>query len=88
MGVEPPARQFKLQFIPLQSERYFLLCGADRIATPVMQQALALLRSDALRDAVNALPGYSVDKLGAILTLDEAMPALLDKRPTKVRPVR
>lgn len=88
MGVEPPARQFNLQFIPLQSERYFLLCGADRIATPVMQQALALLRSDALRDAVDALPGYSVDKIGAVLTLDEAMPALRDKRSTKERPAR
>jgi molybdate-binding protein len=58
-----------VRFINRQSgsaERYFLLCGADRIATPVMQQALALLRSDALRDSVDALPGCSVDKIGAI----------------------
>jgi len=34
-GVETPARRFKLDFIPLQTERYFLLCEERMIETPV-----------------------------------------------------
>lgn len=69
MGVEVPARQFKLEFIPLQRERYFLLCHADHVETPAVQQALGILRSPAYREAVDALPGYSTDETGSVAPL-------------------
>ena len=28
LGVEVPAREFKLEFLPVHQERYFLLCHA------------------------------------------------------------
>jgi molybdate-binding protein len=69
MGVEVPARQFKLEFIPLQRERYFLLCHADQVDTPAVQQALEILCSPGYRQAVDALPGYSTDDTGSVAPL-------------------
>jgi len=57
-GLETPARQFKLDFLPLASERYFLLCRAAALDTPAMEQLLAALRDPAFNAAVDALPGY------------------------------
>lgn len=71
-GVETPARRFKLDFIPLQTERYFLLCEERLIETPVVQQMLAILRSEAFREAVNQLPGYRAEGSGTVMRLDEA----------------
>ena len=78
MGVEAPAREFKLEFIPLQQERYFLLCHADRMNTPTVREAVAILQSTAFRQAVNALPGYETDDTGASLPLSEVAPAVLE----------
>ena len=89
MGVEVPAREFKLQFIPLQLERYFLLCNADRLATPAAREAIHILRSPEYQQAVNALPGYQTDQTGTSLPLSEAVPAIAETRPAKARtPVR
>lgn len=78
MGVEVPAREFKLEFIPLQQERYFLLCHADRMNTPTVREAVAILQSTAFRQAVNALPGYETDDTGTSLPLSEVAPAVLE----------
>ncbi len=65
-GVETPARQFKLDFVPSQTERYFLLCNESALASPAVQRMLDILRSPAFRDAVDALPGYSANDTGAV----------------------
>jgi molybdate-binding protein len=57
-GLETPARHFRLDFIPLASERYFLVCRDKLLASEAMQGVLATLGSQAFIDAVNALPGY------------------------------
>jgi molybdate transport repressor ModE-like protein len=75
-GVETPARRFKLDFVPSQTERYFLLCDERKIDTPVMQQMLAILRSDAFGAAVNELPGYRADGAGTVMSLGEAFETL------------
>lgn len=71
-GVETPARQFKLEFIPNQMERYFLLCDERALDTPALQQVLNILRSDAFKAAVNQLPGYQAEQSGSVLELGEA----------------
>ncbi|MBQ0959383.1 helix-turn-helix transcriptional regulator [Ideonella sp. 4Y11] len=73
-GLEPPARQFKLDFIPLASERYFLLCRASTLATPAMQRLVETLRDPAFRAAVDALPGYHAADTGRAWPLREAYP--------------
>lgn len=74
LGVEVPARAFKLEFLPLQQERYFLLCDARSIDTPDLQAVLLTLRSDAFRDAVNALPGYAADEPGTVVPQEQLFP--------------
>lgn len=71
-GVETPARRFKLDFIPSQTERYFLLCDERVIETALVQQMLGILRSDEFKAAVNQLPGYRADGSGTVTTLAEA----------------
>jgi molybdate-binding protein len=71
-GLETPARHFKLDFLPLASERYFLLCRADRLETPALQQVLGTLRSEAFRQAVDALPGYHAVQPGQVTPLAQA----------------
>jgi molybdate-binding protein len=65
-GVETPARQFKLDFVPSQTERYFLLCNEAALASPAVQQMLEILRSSAFQEAVNSLPGYSTNDTGSV----------------------
>jgi molybdate transport repressor ModE-like protein len=73
-GLEPPARQFKLDFIPLARERYFLLCHEHTLATPPMQALLAVLATPAYRAAVDALPGYQAEHTGRVTPLAQAFP--------------
>jgi molybdate transport repressor ModE-like protein len=68
-GLEAPARHFKLDFIPLASERYFLLCRETALGSPALQQVLAALHSPAFAEAVNALPGYRASDPGRVLPL-------------------
>ena len=75
-GVETPARQFKLDFISNQVERYFLLCDERSLTAPIVQRMLAILRSDAYQEAVNRLPGYQAADCGRVLSLPEAFESL------------
>jgi len=71
-GLETPARHFKLDFIPLASERYFLLCSAATLAEPLMQTALQRLRDPAFQEQVNRLPGYDARHAGRVAPLADA----------------
>jgi molybdate transport repressor ModE-like protein len=75
-GLEPPARHFKLDFVPLASECYFLLCRSTLVDTPVLQAVLRVLRDPAFRQALNALPGYDAGIAGQVMPLAEAFPSL------------
>ncbi len=74
-GVETAARQFRLDFMPVASERYFLLCHHRLVDAPAMQPMLAALRDPAFREAVNRLPGYEATEPGSVMPLTEAFPA-------------
>ncbi|MCH7343946.1 helix-turn-helix transcriptional regulator [Pelomonas sp. CA6] len=71
-GLEPPARQFKLDFVPIASERYFLLCRGELGRSAQMQTVLAALRDPALRALLNTLPGYDASHSGRLTPLHEA----------------
>jgi molybdate-binding protein len=75
-GLEPPARQFHLDFVPLANERYFLLGHAAVVESAAVQVALAALRGGELRAALNALPGYDASGAGAVTALKDAFPSL------------
>ncbi|NDY93104.1 helix-turn-helix transcriptional regulator [Ideonella sp. TBM-1] len=65
-GLETPARHFKLDFLPLASERYFLLCRASSLATPALQALLGVLHDPDFQARVDALPGYAARHCGRV----------------------
>ena len=71
-GLDPPARQFGLDFTPLVSERYFLLCRAPALERPALQSLLRVLRDPAFKGALQDLPGYDPGELGRVSRFDEA----------------
>ncbi len=84
LGVEPAARRFELDFLPLASERYFFVCNAQLLATPMMRSILDTLRSREFQRTVNALPGYDAAECGTVLDITEAFPGPSANRTTPV----
>lgn len=75
-GLEPPARQFKLDFVPLASECYFLLCRTAVLNSAAMQIVLRALRDPQFQTQLSALPGYDASGAGLAQPLAERYPAL------------
>jgi molybdate transport repressor ModE-like protein len=75
-GVETGARQFGLDFIPVISERYFLICGKDTLDTPGVKRIRDLLLSKQFRAEAGRLAGVDVTQAGSTLELAEAFPEL------------
>ncbi len=71
-GVEPPARKFGLDFLPLLKERYFFLFRADQENSAMISQVLSILRSTAFQKTVDKLPGYDATHCGRLLSVKEA----------------
>jgi molybdate transport repressor ModE-like protein len=74
-GLERPARSFRLDFIPLATERYFAMCRRDALERPDIAQALAILGSAAFHAVVDALPGYSSAHCGEVHLLQDVLAA-------------
>jgi len=70
-GVEAAARQFGLDFLPLASEHYLLLCQRSSLADPSVVRLLEMIRSAPFQQAVRELPGYSLDRCGEVCSVDE-----------------
>ena len=81
IGVEPPSRRFKLDFIPLASERYFLLCNKEDLNSAHLQAVLDVLTDPQFQQSINDLPGYTAEHCGKVETLQQAFPnAFASKR--------
>ena len=78
-GVEPAAHQFRLDFVPLATERYFLLTSLLGLERAEVAKLVELLRSDAFQAIAASLPGYTAPLAGHVVTLGEAFPKLLDQ---------
>jgi molybdate transport repressor ModE-like protein len=74
-GLEPPARHFKLDYVPVASERYFLLCRDDVMDSPGVRLLLEALRDPAFRTELASLPGYDPAAAGRVTPLRLAYPA-------------
>ncbi|MBS0319918.1 MAG: helix-turn-helix transcriptional regulator [Proteobacteria bacterium] len=70
IGVEPAARQFKLEFIPLLRERYMLLAQKRTLESPGVAELVGLLRGDAFARMMQRVPGYELDAPGSVVTLE------------------
>jgi molybdate-binding protein len=76
LGVETAARKFGLEFLPIVSERYFLICDSEALHSPLVGPIVEILRSNQFRAAAAGLAGIDVTLAGNLMKLDEAFPEL------------
>lgn len=72
-GLRADAARFRLDFVPLAVERYFLAFARTSTRTAGMHAFLEALRSDAFAAAVARLPGYARSKPGTRAELGSAL---------------
>lgn len=70
-GVEAAARQFGLDFVPITSEHYLMVCHERSLEKTAVLQFLQQIRSPEFHLKVNQLPGYTAHKCGIIEPLHE-----------------
>ena len=81
-GLKADANRYRLDFVPLAVERYFLAFERSAARTPAFQALLEVLRGREFARRVGRLPGYDTAKAGAPADLDTALSWV------KQRPVR
>lgn len=75
LGLEPAARAFKLDFIPLVEERRMLVCKTAALDSGPVRAIVETLESPAFRKAIEGVPGYRLDSPGKIATFAELAPS-------------
>ena len=67
MGIYSAAKLYDLDFIPICIEEYDLIIPDHAWDTPMVQKLLAILKSDAFREKILSLGGYTIDTPGQII---------------------
>jgi putative molybdopterin biosynthesis protein len=87
IGVAAAAAQFKLGFVPLVEEDYYLVCLQDSLSNPAVQALQAALSDPAWAAELVQLPGYSaLPHAGEVLSLTRALPWWRFRRPKTLAP--
>ena len=68
-GIRAAAAQFRLDFVPVTTERYLFVCRRSALESARVRAFRALLAAAATRAAVKPLPGYALDSPGRVLAL-------------------
>jgi putative molybdopterin biosynthesis protein len=74
-GIEAAAAQYRLDFVPLASEQYCLALRRDHLHDARIVALIDYLASAACRALIGALPGYRASHSGALVGVDEVLPA-------------
>lgn len=69
MGIYSAAKLYDLDFIPICIEEYDLIIPDHAWDSPMVQRLLTILRSDAFREKILSMGGYTVDHPGQVLCL-------------------
>jgi molybdate transport repressor ModE-like protein len=70
VGIEAAARQYRLDFVPLFEEEYFLACRKSLLDSLKMQQFLACLARPAMKNTLAKMPGYGTAHLGELADIE------------------
>ena len=75
MGIYSAAKLYGLDFLPVCVEEYDLLIPDHAFDSPLVQRMLDILRSDAFRERLMQLGGYTLDRPGELIPYlsDEAL---------------
>jgi molybdate transport repressor ModE-like protein len=76
LGVEPPARSFGLDFIPIALEHYLFVCKTNRLEHPPVKALLKQLTGPGLTSSIEALPGYRLDQTGSQMNVETLFTAI------------
>jgi molybdate transport repressor ModE-like protein len=71
-GVEPAARQFKLDFLPVVKERYMFACRNETLGQAPVKELIALLQGAEFKRVIGPVPGYTLDCPGEVIEFKEA----------------
>jgi molybdate-binding protein len=72
-GIEPAARQFKLDFIPVVKERYMLACRLETLRVAAIQELIGLVQGERYREMTGPVPGYALDSPGRVEKIQPSM---------------
>lgn len=67
LGIAAVARQYRLDFVPLQRERYDLLLRRRDYFEPPLQALLTFARTAAFADKARSLGGYDIEGFGRVM---------------------
>ena len=70
MGIYSAAKLYDLDFIPICIEEYDLIIPDHAWDTPMVRQLIATLKSDAFREKILSLGGYTVENPGELIELN------------------
>lgn len=73
IGIEAAAVEAGLEFCPIATENYYLLCLKKDLETPALQTLRNRLASETWRHVLYKLPGYAPYCPGQILSLTQAL---------------
>jgi putative molybdopterin biosynthesis protein len=73
-GIEPAARQFRLDFVPIMKERYMLACRTNSLRQAPIQELVALLKGPEFLAVIAPVPGYSPDSPGEVVPIKDVFP--------------
>ena len=74
LGIAAAAATRGLGFVPLAQEDYYLVCLKAALQHPPVDALLQVLRSQAWRTRLAALPGYDAQGCGEVLSLRQQLP--------------
>jgi putative molybdopterin biosynthesis protein len=67
LGILSAARAIGVDFVPLLTEQYDLVIPRDFYHSELLRTLLSVIRSDGFRGEVDALGGYDVSMMGAVV---------------------
>ena len=74
LGIEAAAVQAGLSFVPLAKERYHLVCLKAALEQPGIIALCNLLQTPHWQGAIAAIPGYSAQQSGEVLSMRKVLP--------------
>jgi molybdate transport repressor ModE-like protein len=72
-GIEAAAAQYKLGFIPLVRERYYLACRNEIVGSPPVRALIEALKSTEFASLAGKLAGYDWSGVGEILAAEPVL---------------
>ena len=66
MGIHSAAKMYDLDFIPIWTEQYDLLISDDSWETPMIQEFISVIKSEAFLEELCKLGGYTFNQPGEI----------------------